>query len=141
MFKAERMSNEPKKASADIRKKIQEALRDEARRFLDINSSSYQYLTLWDLSEEGFYTELADGLTQDRLFLKPKSKPNAPQRYQCVLDFPEFEELPAILVHVTLSPQGDPPRVKVAVHPSDTARTLPTISITQTSNEDQSSDS
>ena len=41
----------------------------------------------------------------------------------CVLAYPECE----LDIHVTLSPKGEPPRVKVAVHPSDTIRTLPRI--------------
>ncbi len=125
------MSSEPRKASADIRAAIQEALGDPARRALDFNSSSksMRYLILWDLTEEGLYTDLAEGLEQDRLFLKPKTSPKQNQRYQCVLSYPEDNDLEAIEVHVTLSPNGEPLFVKVSVHPSDTAQKLPPISI------------
>ena len=122
------MSSPPRKAPAVIRKQIADALRDPARRFLDGNSSSRNFLDLWDLPADGFFADLADGLEEeDLLFLKPKMKPNQPQRYQCVLAYPEYESHAAIDIHVTLSPKGAPPRVKVAVHPSDTIRTLPRI--------------
>ncbi len=123
------MPTEPRKASADIRAAIQDALRDPARRGLDFNSSSMSYLIRWELSEEGFYTDLAEGLAQDRLFLKEKTFSGQNQRYQCVLAYPADNDLDAIEVHVTLSPNGEPLFVKVAVHPSDTALTLPTISM------------
>jgi hypothetical protein len=117
------MSSLPRKAPADVRKQIADALRDPKRRFLDRNSSSRNYLDLWDLPAAGLFADLAEGLEEDLLFLKPKTKPSQPQRYQCVLAYAECE----LLIHVTLSPKGDPLRVKVAVHPSDTVRTLPRI--------------
>ena len=124
------MSNLPRKAPPKIREQIVDALSDPERRFLDSNSSSRSFLDHWDLSEDGFFSDLREGLEDDeRLFLKPKTNNNDPQRYQCVLAYPEEVGLPAVDIHVTLFPRGKPPRVKVAVHPSDTAQTLPKIAI------------
>jgi hypothetical protein len=95
---------------------------------LDGNTSSRRLLDHWGLKAEGFFADLADGLAAaDKLFLKPTTFPNQLQRYQCVLHYAEECELPEVDIHVTLSPSGDPPRVKVAVHESDTAQTLPRI--------------
>jgi hypothetical protein len=121
------MASIPRKAPEAIRKSIVEALQDPKRRFLDLNTPSRHYLTLWGLREAGLYQDLAEGLRDDLLFLKPKTFPRQTQRYQCVLLYPEDSEFKSIVVHVTLSPKGDPPRVKIAVHPSDTLKTLPAI--------------
>jgi len=121
------MSALPRKASAAIRQQIVEALQDPGRRFLDENTASRRLLDHWGLKAEGFFADLADGLSADRLFLKPKTFPNQRQRYQCVLQYPEDCEYPELDIHVTLSPAGDPPAVKIAVHQSDTAQTLPRI--------------
>ena len=117
----------PRKAPATIRSQIIEALRDPARRFLDQNSSSRNHLDRWDLRADGFFADLADGLASDLLFLKPKNQANQPQRYQCVLAYSENDPYPALDIHVTLSPKGQPTRVMVAVHESDTVQTLPRI--------------
>jgi hypothetical protein len=122
------MSNPRRKATAAIRNQIVEALRDPGRRFLDPKSSSRNYLDFWDLKAVGFYTDLAAGLAaSEDLYQKPKNHPNDPQRYQCVLAYPEDDPYPALDIHVTLSPKGQPPRVMVAVHESDTVQTLPRI--------------
>jgi hypothetical protein len=124
------MSNPRRKAPASIRSQIVEALRDPSRRFLDPISSSRNYLDHWDLKAAGFYADLADGLeASENLFLKPKNHPNDTQRYQCVLAYPENDPYPALDIHVTLSPKGQPPRVMIAVHESDTVRTLPRIHV------------
>jgi hypothetical protein len=131
------MSDQPQEAPAAIRKQIVEAFRDPARWFLDWKSSSRNFLDLWDLSADGFVADLADGLEREGLlFLKPITKPGQPQRYQCVLAYPEDEPYPALDIHVTLSPRGEPPKVKIAVHPSDTVRTLPRIQAYPPSDED-----
>jgi hypothetical protein len=122
------MPNPPQEASADVRKQIIEALRDPPRWVLDQKSSSRNYLDLWDLTAAGFAADLADGLEREgRLFLKPMTLQGQPQRYQCVLAYPEDHPHAAIDIHITLSPRGEPPRVKIAVHPSDTVWTLPRI--------------
>lgn len=121
------MSNLHRKPPATIRRQIVEALRDPGRRFLDQNSSSRNHLDRWDLKAERFFADLADGLTSDLLFLKPKNQPYQPQRYHCVLAYPDDDPYPALDIHVTLSPRGEPLRVMVAVHASDTVQTLPRI--------------
>lgn len=124
------MSNPSRKAPVSIRRQVVEALRDPGRRFLDPKSSSRNYLDHWDLKAPGFYADLADGLeASENLFLKPKNHPNNAQRYQCVLAYPEDDPYPALDIHVTLSPKGQPPRVMIAVHESDTVRTLPRIHV------------
>lgn len=123
------MPNLPRKAPVTIRRQITDALRDPGRRFLDRNSSSRNLLDLWGLTAAGLFLDLADGLEADLLFLKPKNRPDQLQRYQCVLAYPADDSLPALDIHVTLSPKGDPPAVMVAVHESDTALTLPKILI------------
>ncbi len=122
------MSNPCRKAPVSIRRQIVEALRNPGRRFLDQKSSSRHYLDHWGLKAPGFYADLADGLeASENLFLKPKNHPNDMQRYQCVLAYSEDDPYPALDIHVTLSPKGQPPRVMIAVHESDTVRTLPRI--------------
>jgi hypothetical protein len=112
-----------------IRRQIADALRDPGRRFLDRNSSSRNLLDLWGLTAAGLFLDLADGLEADLLFLKPKNRPDQLQRYHCVLAYPADDSLPALDIHVTLSPKGEPPAVMVAVHESDTVQTLPKILI------------
>lgn len=94
-----------------------------------MNGPSQRHLLRWGLREETFYHDLATGLEQNRLFLKPKTLPKQIQKYHYVIAYPEEDGLDAIEVHVTLSPKGEPPSVKVAVYPSDTARSLPRILI------------
>lgn len=90
---------------------------------------------------DGVFADLADGLEKDdRLFLKPRIHPGQAQRYQCVLAYPECGPCPALDVHVTLSPRGEPPRVKVAVHPSDTIQTLPRVNLYPPADEEHSQD-
>jgi hypothetical protein len=121
------MASIPPKAPKAIRESIVEALQDPSRCFLDLNTPSRRYLTLWGLREAGLYQDLAEGLCDDLLFIKPKTFPDQSQRYQCVLLYPEDSEFKSVDVHVTLAPKGDPPRIKIAVHPSDTLKTLPAI--------------
>lgn len=122
------MSSIPAKASKAIRESVIIALATPGQRFLDRNGSSGNWLVHWGLTESAIYEELVGGLKiSDRLFLKPR-QPGKPQAYQCILEWPEDgDDYPAIEVHVTLSPRGDPPRVRVALHPSDTVRTLPVL--------------
>ena len=96
------MSNPRRKASVTTRRLIVEALRSPGRRFLDPKSSSRNHLDYWDLKATGFYTDLADGLeASDNLYLKPKNHQHDPQRYQCVLAYPESDPYPALDIHVT----------------------------------------
>lgn len=123
------MADRPRKASEESRAMIREALSDPARRFLDAKGSSRNWLNHWNLTAEGLFHDLIDGLAHsENLFLKPKEQTSQYQAYQCVLDYPaDGAELPAVDVHVTLAPKGDPPTVRVAVHPSDTVRKLPPL--------------
>lgn len=122
------MSPLPAKASKAIRERIIEALGISNRRFLDRAGSSGNWLVKWGLIERTIYQELIAGLKiSDLLFVK-EPQPGKPQVYQCILDWPEDgDEFPAIVIHVTLAPRGDPPRVRVALHPSDTVRSLPAL--------------
>ncbi|MDQ8202163.1 hypothetical protein [Pelagicoccus sp. SDUM812003] len=131
------MFERPRKASEGIRLQIIDALKDPRRRFLDLNSSSRRFLDLWGITADGFFADLASGLSVDRLFLKPKTFPNQAQRYQCVLCYPEEADSPKLDVHVTLSPRGAPLTVKVAIHESNTAQTLPRIYPYTTDDEDR----
>lgn len=123
-----RMSPLPAKASKAIRERIIEALGIPNRRFLDRAGSSGNWLIKWGLTERTIYQELIAGLKiSDLLFVK-EQQPGKPQVYQCNLDWPEDgDDFPAIVIHVTLAPRGDPPRVRVALHPSDTVRSLPAL--------------
>lgn len=122
------MSALPAKAPKAIRQAIVAALKEPSRRFLDRAGSSGSWLAQWGLTEQRIYQELIAGLTlSDRLFEKER-KPGKPVVYQCILDWPEEgDDFPAIVIHVTLAPRGEPPRVRVALHPSDTARHLPAL--------------
>jgi hypothetical protein len=122
------MSPLPRKASDAVRKAILDALKDRNRRYIDAKGPSYSWLADWYLKTDGLFEDLIDGLeSSDNLFAKPKD-PAFPQCYQCILKYPENgEKYPAIVVHVTLAPRGEPPRVRVAVHPSDTVRHLPPL--------------
>lgn len=135
------MSALPKKASTAIRQQIVDALRDPLRRFFDQNSSSRNLLEAWDLKADGFFADLADGLSADRLFLKPKTFLNQPQRYQCVLCYSEDLDYPKLDIHVTLSPKGEPTRVKIAIHESYTPKPLPRIYPYTTNDENDTSHS
>lgn len=122
------VSSLPRKASAPIRQAIIDALKDRSRRFLDNNGPTRNLLIAWEISADGLYQDLIEGLeSSDRLFLKPKDH-NYIQAYQCIINYSKCGEDDAqVVVHVTLAPKGEPPRVRVAVHPSDTARTLPAL--------------
>lgn len=123
------MSAAPRKASEEVRKSILDALRDPKRRFFDMNSPSRSWLDKWGLKSEGFFLDLIESLDpSDNIFLKPKNNPADIQCYQCILDYPSVdEEYPAVDVHITIRPKGEPPTVRIAVHPSDTVRTLPPL--------------
>lgn len=130
------MSSLPTKASKAIREDIIEALGSPGRRFLDRSGSSGNWLIKWGLKEQTIYDELIAGLKiSDLLFFK-KLQPGKPQAYQCILDWPEDgDAYPAIEIHVTLAPRGEPSRVRVALHPSDTVRTLPALPYHQKNDE------
>jgi hypothetical protein len=131
------MPEMPKEAPESVRFRVIDALRDSTRWFLDQKSSSRNYLDLWNLRASTFVADLADGLERGgRLFLKHSQQSGHTQRYQCVLAYPEEESYPPIDIHVTLSPRGEPPQVKIAVHPSDTVRTLPRIQAIPPNHED-----
>lgn len=126
----------PQEAPEKIRKQIIDALRAPSGWVLDQKSSSRNYLDLWGLPAKGFVADLADGLEREGcLFFKPITEPSQLQRYQCVLAYPEDDPYPALEIHVTLSPKGEPPRVKIAVHKSDTVWTLPQIQAYPTTDE------
>ncbi|MFT5471250.1 MAG: hypothetical protein ACI8UO_006383 [Verrucomicrobiales bacterium] len=111
----------PPFASAEIRERTIDALLDPARRFIShSDTTSRGYLNSWGLTVKGLCEDLAEHLEKYELYLKPKGEPHHTQKYQFVLPYGEDGEFPAILVHVTLSPKGDPPRVKLAVHPHNT---------------------
>ena len=105
----------PRKASAEIRLLILDAIKDPHRRFLDPNTPSRRFLDHWDITEEGFFSRLADDLADYEIFLKPKDKPTDLQRYQTRLIYeaepPDYPD--ALNIHITLSHKGEPPRVKV----------------------------
>ena len=121
----------PRQASTEIRLLILDALQDPVRRFLDRKTSSRNYLDLWDIPEKGFFAALSEDLRIHEIFLKPKDQPSDPQKYQTRLiyeaDPPNYPE--ELIIHVTLSRMGDPPKVKVALHRSDTVQQLPKIKI------------
>ena len=122
------MSSLPAKACQTVRHAIIDALRTPNRRFLDRNGSSGNWLIKWGLTELCIYHELITGLTASDLLFEKERQPGKAQVYQCILDWPEeSEDLPAIEIHVTLAPRGDPPRVRVALHPSDTVHRLPAL--------------
>ena len=122
------MNPPPRIAASTVREKITAALRDRKRRFMDANDSmSRNYLEKWGITADGLFADLAADLTKFQLYLKPNT---TPQRYQYVLPSPGEDGLPAALIHITLSAKGEPPRVKVAVHPHNTGHApLPRVPI------------
>ena len=52
-----------------------------------------------------------------------------------MLAYPEDGSFSALDIHITLAPRGEPPRVKIAVHPSDTVWTLPRITAYENTDE------
>lgn len=122
----------PIKAPRKVRLDICEALKDPARRLIDGKSTSHRWLIKWGIKHTGLFNDLIDGLQgSDNLFLKPQTGGGAQQNYQCILDYSDAGgDLPAVLVHVTLAPRGEPLRVRVRVHPSDTVKSLPPLRVT-----------
>lgn len=119
------MSEHPRASTKKIRLQIIEALRDAERRKLDYNSDSRNFLDSHDIKPDGLFSKIADYLETYELFLKPKNSPHQKQqRYQCRITYPEETGYPELEIHVTLSAAGEPVRVKVAVHESDTVRLL-----------------
>jgi hypothetical protein len=123
------MASPPRNASASVCQQIVDALGDPGRRFFDSNTPSRRLLDCWDLKPDGFFSDLAAGLTAELLFLKPKTVPHQAQRYQCILSYPEESGYAELDIHVTLSPKGEPVSVMIAVHRSDTVQTLPRIHV------------
>lgn len=114
------MRKSPPFAPEPIQQKIVAALKDRDRWFIATTDSlTRSYLDLWSLSEECLVEELVADLERYRLYQKPAQpgSPGGPQKYQYVLPFPEEEGLPALHIHVTLSPRGEPPSVKLSAHP------------------------
>ena len=104
-----------------LRLEIILALRDRSRRFIDrYDTTSRGYLDRLAITAEMLYEDLADQLERFELDLKPKSDPKLPQKYRFVIPYGEHEDIPAIELHVTLSPRGKPLKVKLSVHPSNT---------------------
>jgi hypothetical protein len=115
-------------ASDVVRLQILDCLCDRKRRFFDQNTQSRRYLDRWGITTEGFFAALIEDLERYHIYLKPKSHPAQFQRYQFVMRWEEHEG--GLLIHITLSPRGNPPRVKVALHEHDTGYTpLPLIPI------------
>lgn len=131
------MSSLPRNASTSVCQQIVDALGDPRRRFFDQKTSSRGLLDCWDLKPDGFFSDLAAGLTADLLFLKPKTLPHQAQRYQCILSYPEEPGYAELDIHVTLSPKGEPVSVMIAVHKSDTVQTLPRIHVKPNPNENE----
>lgn len=112
------MNPPPRFAASAVREKIAAALRDRKRRFLDANdSTSRNYLDKWGITADGLFADLAADLKKFQLYLKPNT---TPQRYQYVLPYPEEDGMPELLIHITLSTKGEPPTVKVTIHPHNT---------------------
>lgn len=100
-----------------VRLLILECLRDRGRRFFDRNTPSISYLNQWGIRQSAFYEALIEDLEHYELFIKPKQQPADPQRYHFVM---RWDSEATILIHITLSPKGDPPRVMLAIHPHNT---------------------
>jgi hypothetical protein len=76
----------PQHAAKEIRAVIIEALRDSDRRFMDMNdSTSRNYLDLWDLKPKAIYEDTANYLEEFELFLLPKKAAKEVQKYPCIL--------------------------------------------------------
>lgn len=117
------MHKPPPFAPDDIQKEIVAALKDKKRWFLDNNdSTSRGYMDRWGITAKGLSEDLSLDLETYHLYLKPPQagSPPSPQRYQYVLPYPEDGDYPELLVHITLSPRGQPPRVMLSVHPHNT---------------------
>ena len=115
------MQQPPNLASEETRTAIIEALRDPKRRFFSRSDhASRNYLDLWGLTEENVYQAMIESLEEHELQKLPKQNANDRLKYQHLLYYPEFEDMPEILIHVKLNPQGEPVRVKISVHPHNT---------------------
>lgn len=125
------MRNRTPFAPDDVREQIIRALRDPGRRFFrHDDSTSRRYLDRWGITGAGLFEDLADDLEHHHLYLKPKAPSDLHQNYQYLITYPGAAGCEAILVHVTLAPRGEPPRVRVAVHPHNTGYApLPRIPI------------
>ncbi len=125
------MDSIPPLDPAAVRLSIIDALKDPQRRFLSRDDhTSRNYLDLWGIKAHTFFEDLANDLMLYELYLKPASSTGIPQKYQYILTYPEEHGYPEVIVHVTLSPRGEPVRVKIAVHPHNTGYTpLPRIPI------------
>lgn len=109
---------ENRPASDAVRLQILDCLRDRERRFIDHHSQSRQNLDRWQITEEGFFEELIYDLERYHIYIKRKTNSADPQRYQFVMRWDTEDDL--ILIHITLSPRGKPPRVKVVIHEHNT---------------------
>lgn len=105
-------------ASDTIRLQILDCLRDKDRCFFDQNTSSRNYLDRWGITTKGFFSALIEDLERYHIYLKPKQNPAHAQKYQFVMRWDECED--GLLIHITLSPRGEPPRVKIAIHEHNT---------------------
>lgn len=103
-----------RKAPAHIRERIIECLLTPGRRFLGEHPTR-AWLDKWEISDKGLYEELIKALKQYELFFKPNTHP---QKYQFVLRSFDSEQID-LLIHITLSPRGNPPKVKINIHPHD----------------------
>lgn len=115
------MSEHPREAPDEIREQIMEALKDETRAYFHHSSSTF--LDEWDIERNELRLQLADFLEGHKLYLKPR-EPHQKQKYQCRLIYEESEDDFEIEIHATLSTSSDPIKVRIAVHESDTVRTL-----------------
>ncbi|HAV12865.1 MAG TPA: hypothetical protein DCX06_05135 [Opitutae bacterium] len=103
-------------SSEKVRLLILECLRDKKRRFFDGNSPSIRWLNQWGIRQSAFYEELIKDLETYEIFLKPKNSHADLQRHQFVMRWDDAGE---ILIHITMSPKGKPPKVMLAIHPHD----------------------
>ena len=127
------MSNQPAIAPKELRLAIIEALRDGRRFISRSDHTSRNYLILWQLKQEAIFEDLQESLEKNELLILPPQKPTDSPKYQHLLSYPEYEGLPAIIIHVKLNPQGNPIRIKVSVHPHNTGyEPIPTIPVQPT---------
>lgn len=130
-----RKSAPPRTAPAEIREAIIDCLRSPNRRFLGENPTR-AWLDIWGIADVGLYEELAVALESYELFFKPHTNPS---KYQFVLRSADLDDKD-LLIHITLSPRGKPPRVKINVHPHDIPHPpLPLLPIKQPSHENKPS--
>lgn len=121
LFSYNSMSQQPNLATEEIRLAIIEALRDPKRRFFSRSDhASRNYLDLWGLTEDNVYQAMIASLEMHELQEKPKQDARDKLKYQHLLYYPEFEDMPEILIYVKLNPLGEPVRVKLSVHPHNT---------------------